>query len=217
MDILDTAYANLLQLLVVTIGAVLIVSMMILRKGVIKWLKKHVVADTLRDDSRIKELMVEVRVTTSADRVSVFLFHNGEKYVNGQSILRLSGAYESLANGICSHRDTSQNMLVSTVSEAVSFLVTSPFDKVFFQKVEDIDVCYYQAVLISQGVKSVAKYPLRKDNDIIGFICADFVQTDGPGEDKLEIIKTTAPQIELYLNSRVNCFKRILARILGGG
>lgn len=215
MDIIKQVYESLSQVMVLTIGSVVIVLAMILKKRITDWLKKHFVKETVINDARIKELLVEIRVTLDADRVSIFMFHNGERYVNGNSILRLSGAYESLKAGICSHRDSSQNMLVSTVSEAVSFLVNEPFEKVCFQKVADIDECYYQAVLISQGVQAIAKYPLKKDSDIIGFICADFVQNQGPGEQALEFIKATAPQIELHLN-KGRRFKGWLARLLGG-
>jgi hypothetical protein len=218
MDIIEKAYSTLTNLLVFSVGAVLIVVMMVLKAKIGHWFKKHFVAEMVQRDADIKELLVEIRIKTKADRVSVSLFHNGERYVNGNSILRVSGAYESLEKGICSHRDSSQSILVSTVSEAVSFLVGKPYEKVYFKKVADLEECYYQAVLISQGAKAVAKYPLRKGSDVIGFICADFVQTDGPPVKDLDLIKTLAPQIELHLNSRgQGGVKRLLAKLLGGG
>ena len=76
------------------------------------------------------------------------------------------------------------------------------------------------ATLVDNGTSYAAvasDTDIGKDNDIIGFICADFVQSDGPGDKALEIIKTTAPQIELHLNSRGRRFKGLLARVLTGG
>jgi len=217
MDITERVYEGLLNLAIFATGAVILVLILIVRARISKWFKNHFVKETLENDVKIKEILVEIRVEVNADRVSLFLFHNGERYINGNSILRLSGAYECLANGIGSHKESSQNILVSTVPEAVSFLVNDPFEKVQFDKVEELEECYYQAVLISQGVRSVAKYPIRKGNDIIGFISADFVQTEGPAKDKIKIIKEKASQVELHVNSsRRKGFKRFLAKILGG-
>lgn len=218
MDIIKEAYSTLTNLMVFTIGAVLIVVMMVLKAKVGNWFKRHFVAEMVKLDADIKEILVEIRIKTKADRVSVYLFHNGEHYVNGNSILRISGAYESLKNGICSHRDSSQSILVSTVSESVGFLVGSPLEKVYFKKVSDLEGCYYQAVLVSQGVRALAKYPLLKGSDIIGFICVDYVQNEGPPIKDLDLIKEQAPQIELHLNSRgQGGLKRLMAKVLGGG
>jgi hypothetical protein len=222
MDYLvDKAQDSLVQLLVIVFSIMVVITCTILRSRLLNWLKRHLVVEALRDDHRIMELLVEIRVKTVADRVSIFLFHNGERYINGNSILRLSGSYESLAAGISSHREYSQNILVSTVPQAVAFLCSeAPIETVAFQRTAELESCFYKAVMESQGIQSVAKYPLRKGGDIIGFICADFVRSSGPTVGELRIIKEMAPQIELRLHSRGNRLQRWLAKLaklVGGG
>jgi hypothetical protein len=222
MDYLvDKAQDSLVQLLVVVFSIAIVITCTILRSKLLRWLKRHFVVEALRDDHKIMELLVEIRVKTVADRVSIFLFHNGERYVNGNSILRLSGSYESLAAGISSHREYSQNILVSTVPQAVVFLCgDDPTQVVAYQRTQELESCFYKAVLESQGIQSVAKYPLRKGGDIIGFICADFVQSSGPTVGELRIIKEMAPQIELRLHSRGSRLQRFLyklSHVFGGG
>jgi hypothetical protein len=216
MDFLiEKAQDSLLEIGLIAGSITIIILCWILKRHVMSWLKKHIIVDALRDDSRIQELLVEIRVRTNADRVSVFLFHNGERYVNGNSILRISGAYESLAAGIASHKEYSQSMLVSTVPESVGFLCAKdPFKTVFFQETVKLSACFYKAVLESQGIQAVAKYPLVKGGDIIGFACADFVQSPGPVPSDLNIIKDTAPQIDLYLNTRGSKLQRFLSKVI---
>jgi hypothetical protein len=176
-------------------------------------LGNHFVVSEIQSNKQITELLVEIRLECKADRVSVYLFHNGERYTNGSSILRISGSYETLAAGISSQRSNSQNVLVSTVPEAVDFLAEDNVtDTVFSIKTEDLEPCFYSAALEAQGVKCVAKFPLCKGNDVIGFICADFVQTDAPNKKSLDVLKKHSAKLELYLNDtkKISLWRKLL-------
>lgn len=213
--LIDKLGSGLVQLLgLVALGVVVVLTVW-LRSKVMDVLGKHFVVSEIQNDQQITELLVEIRVGCEADRVSIYMFHNGERYTNGNSMLRLSGAYETLAAGISSQRPNSQNVLVSTVPEAVEFLVDDDVrDALYSGKTADLEPCFYRAALEAQGVRCVAKYPLCKGPDIIGFVCADFVQTDTPHQLSLDIIKQHAPKLEMYLNDTK---KTSLWRRLFGG
>lgn len=180
-------------------GMMLLVSFV--RNRVQQMLSKKFVLTEIRCSQKITEILVEIRVKCRADRVAIYLFHNGERYTNGNSILRLSAAYETVGNGISPQRDQAQNILISSVSESVAFLADEEArDKVFYREVADIPTCSYKAVLEAQGVKSVAKYPLHDGEDVIGFICLDFV-VNKPEVGELVCVSNAAGRLELYLKN----------------
>jgi len=200
--LIDKIGNGLLQLLgLAALGAIALAAVWLKRK-ITDLLTKHMVVEEIQNGQKITELLVEIRLACKADRVSIYLFHNGEHYINGSSILRISGAYETVAAGIATQRGNTQNVLISTVPEAVAFLVKPrPKDAVAMTHTSELEPGFYRAALEAQGVRAVAKYPLYKASDIIGFICADFVQKDVQEDHgDLDIIKTHAPRLELYLH-----------------
>jgi len=211
------AHEQVFSLLALFLSILIVLSCLHLRMRLLEWVKQHVVMRTLTADRRLQELLVEIRVKVVADRVSIYLFHNGEHYINGNSILRLSGAYESLAPGISNYKEYSQNILVSTIPEAVAFLCDLAVSReVCYQETQELPTCYYRAVLETQGVRAVAKYPLFCNGHIIGFVCADFVQSPGSRQE-MEEIRKVAPQLELQLESRgCGWFRKLLSKLVGG-
>lgn len=190
------------HLLLVVVSMALYLVLLKARSKIRSVINNHFVTDEIEQDSRIAEKLVEIRVESSADRVSVFLFHNGEKYANGNSILKMSQAYEVLAPGISPQKDNNRGILVSTVPESVSFLVDGTNRNIAKTKVADLEPSFYKAVMDEQGVKFTAKYPLRKGHDIVGYVCSEYVQTDSPDVSSLDSLKRQASQIELYINNR---------------
>ena len=186
----------------------------VLRSRIQKMLSKTLVLTEIRNSQKITEILVEIRVKCKGDRAAVYLFHNGERYTNGNSILRLSGAYETVGPGISSQLPNGQGILVSSVQEAVEFLADEQrSEKVYYKEVQHIPGCAYKATLEAQGVDAVAKFPLHDGEDVIGFVCVDFVQRK-PAVGELITIPKAAGRLEWYLkNSKKPGFwARILRR-----
>jgi hypothetical protein len=59
-------------------------------------------------------------------------------------------------------------------------------------------------ILESKGVKAVARYPLFKADQVIGFINADYVQGYRPTPEVLAEIQKAAAAIEWNLNQTKN-------------
>lgn len=163
-----------------------------------------VLSKNIEANRQVYKLLVELRVRLQADRLAIFMFHNGDCYINGNSILKVSCAYEDLAAGISSERANSQGVLVSTVQEAFDFLVDKNSRKqIAVIMTRDLPPGYYKAVMNSQGVRMILKYPLLKGDKIIGMLCADYVQDDSlpvPIAALQESVIAAVPMIELQLN-----------------
>jgi hypothetical protein len=213
----STLWNSLLSSTAMALGLAVLVLLLLFfawaRKKLTSYLSIKVASMRIRTNRNIQELLAEIRVRSGADRVGVFLFHNGTKYVNGSSYLQVSCSYESISRGITSFQ--SQGTLISTITEALDFLALADVvKKVHTDYVELLTPCFYRTVLESQGVKAVSKFPLYKGSDIIGYICADMVQSDCPDTAKLEVLKEKAPLIEYYLNQR-NCSSLLLEMLEG--
>lgn len=180
------------------------------------WLENRFLSRNLKADQQMRIRLIELRVKTAADRVAIYMFHNGDHYINGNSILRTSALYEAVGPGISSEMHTAQGVLLSTIPEALEFLcVKDPKAVVDYRAVEDLPICFYRAVLESKGVRALAKYPLHRDGQIVGFINADYVRSYQPSADELDAIKASVPLLELSLNPDRR--KGILAEIFASG
>ena len=172
-----------------------------LQRHLLAVIQKHVNFDApLERNSRVLELLAELRSATATDRAYVFQFHNGDRFLNGDSRLRMSCTCESVSNGVSREQQGSQEILVDTVPEAVRFLtVKDPRKEVRVQYTKEISEGYYRAVLETQGVKMTAKYPLYKDATIIGFFGVDIVRDDDVVLD-VNKIKAFGPRLEMSVN-----------------
>jgi hypothetical protein len=183
------------------LGAIVLIAIFI-KKKVASILARTLLKRSIEADHRITEIIAEIRVLTSSDRVSIYMFHNGDHYVNGNSILRISCAYETIGAGVQGVMTTSQNILCSTVPEALDFILTCKGDEVYHAETTDLPFCFYRSVLEANGVIGVAKYPLKYQGEVIGFVCLDFVKDQCKGDDALTPVLEYAPQLELHINNR---------------
>lgn len=193
--------AGLLELVGIGLVTLLGVVCVYVKRKFMRNLANVRLTSSLTANTKISRLLITLRVKIDAARVGIFLFHNGEYYINGNSILRASCAYEELAPGISSEKQAAQNVLLSTVPEAFDFLTQKTMRKApIVMYTETVLSGYYRAVLESQGVEAVAKYPLFKEDKVIGVLIADYMHRDVPKADVLEEMKDIAPQIELALS-----------------
>ena len=111
-------------------------------------------------DSRIHDMLVELRTETRADRVQIFQFHNGEFYDNSISIRRFSCCYEVLKEGIASSFDMYQNCLISGYVDGLRVFVESdtPVTKLIYSQLKN---GLYKSTLIDSGVHMQIGIPLK--------------------------------------------------------
>jgi len=190
--------AEILGILGIGILAILILWFKI---KITSFLRSTLLQDQVENDMSIRDDLASVRTKMSSDRSYVYMFHNGDHYTNGNSILKMSCTHESARPGVTKEGDHAQSILVSTVSEAVEGLVESfkNSDFITFTRIQDLQPCFYRSAMEAQGVTAVAKYPLYKDNNIIGFVGVDFMRSK-VDTDKLHFLKECAPGLEYLVN-----------------
>lgn len=169
-------------------------------KMVEKWREKknhHSIKMTAEKNNKIQEILTEIRAKLSADRVYLTLFHNGNKYIDGSEILKMSRTNESVSPGISIEAHYYQDISISLVPDEMK-MVTSP--GVNYATVSSLEDGKFKRMSISRGVKAVARCGIRKSNDIIGFLGVDF-DTDVNIPPNIEILTHYAGIIEQILSS----------------
>lgn len=206
------------QILALVLLGVLIVVLQYARKIVPTVLGQYTrpLPKEIEISTEVVEALAGLRALTGAARAYVFQFHNGDYFSNGSSILRQTCTHESVSPGVSSMTRHGRNILVSTVICSVRFLMEHRrADPPVYEETADIDAGFYKNILVSNGVEATIKYPLYRDNDIIGYIGVDFsdakrqIRTDNPEVDtryrsdilnKSGQVVTSAAQVEYWVN-----------------
>ncbi len=124
---------------------------------------------------KIQTLLLEIRIRFDAARAYLALYHNGDKYVEGSSLLKMSRISETVAPGVSLEAENYRNILISLLNEenklvcekGPSFTITSTLSDGKFKRMCE-----------SRGIYAVARCGIRKGEDIIGFIGLDYNDQD---------------------------------------
>ena len=114
----------------------------------------------MQRDSRIHDMLIELRTETRADRVQIFQFHNGEFYDTNISMKRFSCSHEVLKEGVASSAGSYQNCLVSGYIDGLRVFIESdkPVTKLLFSELEN---GLYKSTMIDNGVHMHMGIPLK--------------------------------------------------------
>ena len=133
--------------------------------------KQFTIRISAEKNDRIQVLLTEVRARLDADRTYLCMFHNGSKYTQGSEILKVSRTNESANPGVSLEAQHYQNILISLIPDEMT-LVTE--DGPSFTKVTDLKDGKFKRMCIARGIQSIARCAVRKGNEIIGYLGADF-------------------------------------------
>jgi len=143
------------------------------------------ISKTVEEDCEIVSKLESMMETISADRISIFQFHNGGEYYSGKSMQKISCTYEAVKKGVSRTQMNMQNIPVSSCLETMRRLIEN---REFHCR--DVENNYPESLckhaLIENGVKSTYQYIiLNLDKKAIGMLRADFVldQEDLSEED----------------------------------
>lgn len=107
----------------------------------------------LNRNVRIKDLLQEIRVHFDADRVKLYQFHNGDYYVTGESVQKMSLSHYVVKRGVEGPEAKHQGIPVSYVSAILAEMVAA--DGVLVKPVADMDPdCFLQSLMIQGGVQT---------------------------------------------------------------
>lgn len=137
---------------------------------------------------------------TSADRVFVLEFHNGDQYFSGRGQQKLSCTYEYVNDGISVECQRLQNIRISNFHGLMNSISR-----------EETFVCpdtekykgdlTFKSLLQSKGVKSLFARPIKTLNGkIIGVLCIEYVKEQRKwSQDSEEFIRKQSRVISGYL------------------
>jgi hypothetical protein len=167
---------------------------------------KKFIIDVWNVHSNIHECLTELRVLTDAARAQVIQFHNGEYFMDGVSMRKLSCTHESLSKGVSAQGDKTTNLIISlfaplieevTKDDPVPHLVKNEkdgFSKNFFE---------------SSNVHCYSVMPLRHKNMICGFVMIQWCspnkarQVINNSETIKENLESSRNQIEIFLDEQI--------------
>lgn len=166
-------------------------------KGVINEISSSIMKNKI-----IQSCLRDCRQSIDADRALIFLYHNREIFANGNHLLKVSCAFESLNTGITS---VSPNYL------NIPYVIFRKWDvgkkenpSVFHisKKNDNNEDPLLVQMLIEGGVES--KYTLPLDNEFganIGFISFHYLRETNLNEDEMRTLKTIPHKIARVLSS----------------
>jgi len=182
-------------------------------------IKKQFIKETLKKheinkDSKIREILIELRTIVNADRACLFQFHNGSTFTAKNPIWKVSNTHESVAPGISSEIGNLQDIKASSMIETLQSFWSEDYKpgvekispeycgecsksciehgkKVIFINVEELEDSYSKSLLVEQGITCVIDVPIYNGEDN----CVGFVAINYCGERDVENIKVSARDV----------------------
>lgn len=135
------------------------------------------------NQQRIQEALIYLRIKSYASRVRMCEFHNGSKFLSGESVKKFSATRESVKSGVSSESYKIKDFLVSNFTEKIEMLKG---DRPSIHSVADLPNCDTKYFFRSINVKKFSLLPISKNKkNIIGFIEVEWDSEQIPIEETL--------------------------------
>jgi hypothetical protein len=190
--------------------------------------RKEPLKDEVGRNKSIYKQLVELRAVTDADRVYVFRFHNGSEFLPNDPAWKLSCTHEEVRSGVTFELAKSQGMLVSSLQNLVSPVLTGQVSvtgisvndcdecqykikcakdgkHVVNLQVEDMEGCFGRSYLESKNNKTTILCGIAVDGNVTGMVGIDFcgvrLQNDKIKDVALKVCRST-DKIQYLLQSK---------------
>jgi len=115
----------------------------------------------------IHEQLTELRVLSYAARAQLIRFHNGEYFMDGVSMRKLSLTHESLARGISAESDKKTNLLISLFSPLIEKIINNSAEMYFTTSEKE---GFHKSFLEISNINSFMVLPVKYKNNINGYL-----------------------------------------------
>ena len=119
----------------------------------------------------IQETITELRIMVDCARTQLVQFHNGGTFLDGISMKKMSLTHESLERSIAGESEDNQDMMMSMFMPFLKFIKD---DDARIQYVSNMEECHAKHALESANIIAFSVLPIKKDNLIVGYICAQW-------------------------------------------
>lgn len=120
---------------------------------------------------QIHELLTELRVKVDCARAQIVQFHNGEYFMDGISMKKLSLTHESLSKGVSEEAGKTTNILISLFTPLMEKVLKDTVE-VYRTTDDDNGICKH--MMMANNTVAYAVLPLRHKNSISGYIIIDW-------------------------------------------
>ena len=139
--------------------------------------------------SQIHELLTELRVKVDSARTQIIQFHNGEYFMDGISMKKLSLTHESLSKGVSQAGNWRSDILISLFTPLTEKIIKD--DAVVYKTTNDENsTCKH--IMLSNNTIAYAVLPLRYKNAISGYIMIDWCS-------EVKVKRIDQEQVTLFL------------------
>ncbi len=120
---------------------------------------------------QIHELLTELRVKVDCARAQIVQFHNGEYFMDGISMKKLSLTHESLSKGVSEEAGKTTNILISLFTPLMEKVLKDTVE-VYRTTDDDNGICKH--MMMANNTVAYSVLPLRHKNSVSGYIIIDW-------------------------------------------
>ena len=153
--------------------------------------------------------LIELKVLTASNRVSVYRFHNGTVFLPSKPAWKISRTYEVCSDGISYEAQHFQNMMAMLVWDSVKAIfenkkshyvekLTKENINIYKYDVSKMDESYSKVLLRRHGIKQFLQIPLIIKEKVFGYIQIDYVVNKNIDFD-MNAVYSKASEISFYL------------------
>lgn len=146
--------------------------------------------------SEIHEILTELRIRTDAARAQIIQFHNGEYFMDGVSMKKMSLTHESLRSGISAEVHQKKDVLISAY---IDFIRSILDNKHRFEVVGAMKESYQKQLFIASNVIAYMAVPLQSKGINIGYVIVHWCS-----DEKVEKVQEQSASNEMkYAKDRI--------------
>lgn len=134
---------------------------------------KNNINEAVKFNQNIFEKLVETRLSLNADRACIYQFHNGDKYLNAGSIMKLSCVFESVQNGLIKVIDNYHCASLTKFPEFTKSLIIGDILEYDYKNTDDFSNDFFQI-----GTEKMFVVKLMANKLIIGFLVIGYNSTN---------------------------------------
>jgi Fe2+ transport system protein B len=146
--------------------------------------------------SEIHEILTELRIRTDAARSQIIQFHNGEYFMDGVSMKKMSLTHESLRSGISAEVHQKKDVLISAYIDFIRSILDSKYR---FEVVGAMKESYQKQLFVASNVIAYMAVPLQSKGTNVGYIIVHWCS-----DEKVEKVQEQTASNELkYAKDRI--------------
>ena len=172
-------------------GYIFVALSFVLLTMVKNWFSKAKFFDAARMinyNSKIRDLLVELRTVQNADRAKLFQFHNGEYFVSGESVMKFSLTHVAMKTGISFPELSASYVSVPTgyLTRTLEALQTDGVHKIVTEESEDD--FFLKHIFVAEGIQYCLMAPVMDNKGHwVGFVMCVWLNESRPKNSYTEL------------------------------